>query len=327
MKIFYLGLMLMVCTNCLSADLDADVDSKLEDLTAEAEAEHRAGNNRKAIERLVYAQHLVHREYGVRSERQLPILEQLTPLYREENDFVAAYMTQELAFFLFETHQQTLNPEHVQALNKLGGHYATLGYYDRGYELYRRGIKMVDKNQWDPIHKVGGLKGIASMHLMVGFPMSRGIRALRQAQRILEDSPIARPRDKALIALQLADMYIVIDAPEKGAVQYQIAWNALEEETDFRQTLFDKPQFLFPIQLDTPYLVEPNTDNFVDVEFDINELGRADGYKLDDELTWFQVFEIKRWLKFTRYRPRIIDGIPVNTSALTAEQMFTPPQS
>jgi tetratricopeptide (TPR) repeat protein len=168
-----------------------------------------------------------------------------------------------------------------------------------------------------------------------------GKRAIEQMVAIYSVSPDARPGAAARAKVELADWEQLFDRRRNAADLYRQAYVELKADEKTRtqaEKLFSQPVALPELEfvesdLEQPASVRGATDNeaiepvnYVLVSFDVNRFGDAENIQVlesspEDNADYRA--RVKRSLETTRFRPRLVDGEPVDTQGLTQKFVFT----
>lgn len=168
-----------------------------------------------------------------------------------------------------------------------------------------------------------------------------GKRAIQQMVDIYSLSPDAPSGAAARVKVELADWEQLFDRRRSAADLYRQAYRELAADDATRATadkLFGRPVALPELEFVESDLeqaaslraandeesIEPI--NYVLVSFDVNRFGDAENIQVlesrpEDNAEYRS--QIKRSLETTRFRPRLMDGEPVNTQGLTQKFVFT----
>ncbi|MCW8196132.1 hypothetical protein F6455_15170 [Proteobacteria bacterium 005FR1] len=167
-----------------------------------------------------------------------------------------------------------------------------------------------------------------------------GKRAIEQMVAIYSVSPDATAGAAARAKVELADWEQLFDRRRNAADLYRQAYLELKTDEGTRaqvDKLFSHPVALPELEfvesdLEQPASVRGATDNetieavsYVLVSYDVNRFGDAQNIQVlesssEDDTRRAQV---KRSLETTRFRPRLVDGEPVDTQGLTQKFVFT----
>jgi TonB family protein len=158
-----------------------------------------------------------------------------------------------------------------------------------------------------------------------------GERGLLQAIKALDAHENRSAQTLIDTLLQTGDWFVFKQQFEKGLPYYKRAWETLAAQPDAQQP-GDEP-LGFPVQVyyQTPVLATRNLarppaeveERFVQVEFTVKADGTVkDARVTDSNGTPRQVSQTLDAVETSRYRPKFVDGAPVETTALTFRQQF-----
>jgi len=169
---------------------------------------------------------------------------------------------------------------------------------------------------------------------------SEGLRALERAVAIADSNPDAPPTTVAAVRLQLGDWYQAKQAPERALPNYQQAWKSAVQVTEngrpLSEALFGAPLLLNFSAPDgwNRYAQRPPEEvqrRDVEVEMTVTAQGRVqDARVVADGGDTRLASRGLRAAESGRYRPRLVDGAPVDTPGVRFIQPFyvlraTPP--
>jgi hypothetical protein len=159
---------------------------------------------------------------------------------------------------------------------------------------------------------------------------AEGLRALERAVQIIEDAPDAPPALAAGVRAQLGDWHQARGDTDLALPNYRMAWQLAGTAPDagaLRESLFGAPLLLYYLAPDSwnRYAQRPPDEvtlRHVELELTVGTDGKprdpqppADA---DDRL----VEQTLRAARTARYRPRLVDGEPVDTPGVRFVQAF-----
>ena len=158
-----------------------------------------------------------------------------------------------------------------------------------------------------------------------------GERALLRALKILESDPQHPAHTLQETLLQAGDWYLMKEMLSKALPYYEQA-AALNGKEDPQQAT-SVPALSFPVQVyyPTPSLAVRNLtlptedaiERFVQVEFTVMPDGTVkDARVADADATDRQKSQAVEAIEASRYRPKFVDGKPVETTAMSYRQVF-----
>lgn len=160
---------------------------------------------------------------------------------------------------------------------------------------------------------------------------SEGLRALERATTIVDSAPDAPPASIAAVHVQLGDLYQIRQAPESALPQYQRAWQAATrappvDGRSMQEVLFSSPLLLQYVLPDgwNRYAARPPDEaerRIIEIEGTVDTEGRLkDPTLLSDAGDPKFAQRALRAAETARYRPRFIDGQPVETPGVQFSQ-------
>jgi len=239
---------------------------------ASIHAEH--GEWAPAKELLRRAQHIVHRDDGVYTQRQLPIIDRLTRIDLEQGDPVSADREQRFNLKISEQAYGDDSEELVPVLEKVGDYFSDrgseipvrelsricCGSYDaqilrdrfpdqntefliryrnslfhESYDLYERAIKILeDKYGENDPRLVEPLRTLAWARLMDQRPNKSAEALMERAYNIVAENPATDISDRIKALVGLADLYN-ISYDRKAGERYLEAWQMLMDHPELTQ--------------------------------------------------------------------------------------------
>jgi tetratricopeptide (TPR) repeat protein len=160
---------------------------------------------------------------------------------------------------------------------------------------------------------------------------SEGLRALERATAIVDARPDAPPASIAAVHVQLGDLFQIRQAPDSALPHYQRAWQAatrtpVADGRPMQELLFGEPlllQYLLPDGWDR-YAGRPADEaerRLVEIEATVTPEGRLQDPKLLSDAGDPKFAErALRAAETARYRPRFVDGQPVETHGVRFSQ-------
>jgi tetratricopeptide (TPR) repeat protein len=302
-----------------------------------------------AEESLLRAQNIKHRQHGVYTREQLPVIQQLFQInYRKGN--IKDADTQQ--FFTLRVSEQAYgadSEELIPVLVRLG-HYFTNrgnrapigsdGQYRAERELlfrhardqFERAIKIVETTYGpDDLRLVEPLQGLARMRYIQRVGTRRAEEALERALRVIEANPSTDLPERIRSMVGLADLYN-LTGDERAAPLYLKAWRILDEDDEYQNLkaeYFGTPVRLEPLPR-VYYLsrlpdgvASPDVELFIDAEYTVRANGRVANIELiNKNVPNEQLRLLRSQLYNVQFRPRIVAGEFVDTENLFLHQSF-----
>jgi hypothetical protein len=220
------------------------------------------------------------------------------------------------------------------------------GYYAEERTTYRRAIRIVETSAGknDPL-LVEPLRRLGESFYFVDTTMSAtqqqglittGELYFKRAARIAEKSEELDWRERAKAALALADYYTFVDSQNRSRKGYKDVWDMLADDSEkltLRDEWFRDPQplreDLLPTFAGTPPSGGRPPDDLatgrIVVDYTVSARGRVRNLRTEAfpmEFTDMQRM-VHREIRSRVYRPRLVDGVPVDAEDLRLEHTFT----
>ena len=332
------------------------------------------------------AQHLIHRQKGVYSLDQLPVIDQLTVVKLRNGELVEADQQQDFNLKINEENYGDNSEKLVPVLQKIGAYFASradmiplissgqygetstiplgdqslsMGSYASGMHstqlvpaghgdirqyrqdlfrksmsLYERAIGIIEsKYGEDDIRLVEPLRGLANARILRGATSSSAGGAednLERVVRLVRNDPDTDLPDLVRALVDLGDLY-EITSDGRADETYLEAWNLLDkpEYGDLRNTLFGTPTRVLPARRKTividryPSGAEEGEPLYVDAVYTVRTNGTVSNVDIvDGNVSNEDKRMVRHYLSNMRYRPRLVDGKPVETEGLMTHQSF-----
>ena len=279
-----------------------------------------------------------HVELGLRNEQQMPIRDGLTESYVALGDLDKADFQQEVQTRII---RQEFGGNSEQALTSI---YKLARWYERTNQLeleayqYQAALRLIRENtDKESPAQIDALRNLAQVYQRAYMP-AESMRLLKQSYRLNAEATEPDPLLAADIQVQIGDFY-TLNGRRRDAQRYYIrAWNTLEQFGN-QEALLEE-YFSVPINLadrtlpgvypDNPKTItrfEKNPDTFLDgyvtAQYDIDASGRVRNIRIiESDPAGILDKRIRMMLSRRYYRPRIIDGIPVETKNKLIQHQF-----
>ena len=305
-----------------------------------------------ALDTLRRAQHLTHRKDGVMTIEQEEILDGITEAYLAMGMYEEANMEQILSLRTYEHTFGKDDARIIPAIHKLARFEMRIGQYRYARELYERSLYLMEQNYEDnDIRMLEPLEGIAltrrspyrgvrrlgdpgpgvSQARLLNAHRSQGTRALERSLEIVDSRDDVDTEDRAEALLNLADWKIEGSDPVEAAHLYKRAWDTLiqgGQSLESVQQSFSKPRQLaysppnLPIEGESGRYV--NYDGkFIEIEFTVMSNGGVRHITIVDSNSPVVMHrKMRDAMKNARYRPVLVDGLPVDTPGVRLRQTF-----
>jgi tetratricopeptide (TPR) repeat protein len=299
--------------------------SQLEMLDAMTELKAELGDWEAADEIQEYAFYVQQREYGA-TPALLPGLYRYANWQRRTGAILSARVLYESAVEIIETHY---GPEDIRLVDALHGIATT--YRLERYPVTTR-ARQQDEDRFSISTSRGGMADptLEDSRIVLNR-YGDGEDALARIVHILETHEDTPPRQLAQALLDLADWYLIFDkwndAFETYARTREVLTTAGWDEARMG-TLFGEPTplvFPLPAPPDPPGagsdLVE--VEGWVDLTYDVTDRGRVRSVDVvAARPEGLMDFRTRKAIKAARFRPRFVDGEPVDTEDVQYRHSF-----
>jgi tetratricopeptide (TPR) repeat protein len=292
------------------------------------------------------AAHITEVNEGPHNLDQVEILESIAETYIRMGDTKAARNTLDRIHIINVKHFEEDPVGLLPSLMNRADWQHRAGYYAEERATYRRAIRIVETSAGknDPL-LVEPLRRLGESFYFVDTTMSAtqqqglittGELYFKRAARIAEKSGEMDWRERAKATLALADYYTFIESQNRSRKGYKDVWNMLagdSEKLAARDEWFGDPQPLRQDLLPTFAGTPPSggsppgdlaTGRIV-VDYTISTRGRVRNLRTEAfpmEFTDMQRM-VHREIRSRVYRPRLVDGVPVDAEDLRLEHTFT----
>jgi TonB family protein len=297
-----------------------------------AESLLKVGRPTDAARHVAYLLQLGDRVYGKRDPRQVPILSFAASWYADLGDFITARDIYRHALTIID---EKLGPNDAAAVEPLR---ALAGTFTQELYFSSLGLRtqMIERQPT-------GADGIQPKEINPRFLSSEGEKALERALKILDGQPPSTRDTLVATLLQFGDWFQIKHQPEKALPLYRRAAsvNATLVSAEppppagaTAATTEAEPQPLsFPVRVfyQTPSQATRNTllppdqvdERFVEVSFTVTDEGEvADAKVTESNGTQRQVADALSAIRAARYRPKFVNGEPVETTGMTNREVF-----
>ena len=302
--------------------------------------------SRKALRR---AQHILHREEGVFTLNQLPLVDYLALTNLRAGEPFSADREQLFSVTIVKKEFGDRSESIIPRLIRVGNYFAqramgipistdTDSLNQRAWMLKTSRQMHLDTIEifeelygTDSPKLIAPLRRLAKAKLIASMGRKSAESDLRRALELSSKNEEVDKAEVYAVNVDLGDFYAVTKN-EKSAAQYLLSWKLMQEEDAGKQlakSYFDSPVRLHPPKIShfsldrLPDSAEPGSELFVDLEFGINEAGRVFNAKITDKnIPNDQARAVRQREKNTIYRPRIEEGVFVPVDANQLRQLF-----
>ena len=302
--------------------------------------------SRKALRR---AQHILHREEGVFTLNQLPLVDYLALTNLRAGEPFSADREQLFSVTIVKKEFGDRSESIIPRLIRVGNYFAqramgipistdTDSLNQRAWMLKTSRQMHLDTIEifeelygTDSPKLIAPLRRLAKAKLIASMGRKSAESDLRRALELSSKNEEVDKAEVYAVNVDLGDFYAVTKN-EKSAAQYLLSWKLMQEEDAGKQlakSYFGSPVRLHPPKIShfsldrLPDSAEPGSELFVDLEFGINEAGRVFNAKITDKnIPNDQARAVRQREKNTIYRPRIEEGVFVPVDANQLRQLF-----
>lgn len=279
----------------------------------------QTGKLPEAEKQMLYLQRIGERTYGDRDPRMSPVLCVIGDWYVDTGNFILGRDRYRDALQIVERKLGKKDLAAVEPLRSLGRSYVQeVFFFTHGYQPLR------ERAALDP--EGSELKAVNPKYIS-----SDGEKALERALAIVDSHPDAPPLLLTETLLQLGDWFQLKHQPEKALVHYRRA-ASLVASIDVAAAKSVQP-LSFPVRLYYPVpplamrnrqlAPEQIEEKFVAVQFTVTETGDVQDAKvIEQNGTSRQASEALHAIRAARYRPKFINGEPVDTLGVINREVF-----
>jgi len=271
-----------------------------------------------ASKHMQYLQRIGERTYGERDPRMAPVLCVVGDWYVDTGNFMLGRDRYRDALEIVERKLGKTDPALVDPLRSLARSYVQeIFFMTQGYQALQERAPL-DLQGTEP-------KGINPKYIS-----SDGEKALERALAILEARPDTTPTLLANTLIQLGDWFQLKHQPDKSLAHYRRA--AALVVSDSSPEAAAAP-LSFPVRLYYPLpplamrnrqlAPEQIDEKFVAVQFTVTGAGEVQDAKvIEQNGTTRQASEALQAIRAARYRPKFVNGEPVDTLGVINREVF-----
>lgn len=280
----------------------------------------KTGRVADGAKQMLYLQRVGERAYGERDPRMGPVLCLVGDFYVDTGNFLLGRDKYREAMLLVERKLGKSDLGLVQPLRGIARSYVQEIYFiTQGYQSLENRTQM-DSSSTEP-------KGINPKYIS-----SDGERALQRAIAIIDAHPDAPPAVVSDTLLQLGDWYQVKHQSEKALVYYKRAATLFASaEPAAPETAGMALSFPVRVYYPMPPLAMRNRqlspqqidEKYVSVQFTVTGAGDVQDAKvIEHSGTQRQASEALEAIRASRYRPKFVNGEPVETAGVINREIF-----
>lgn len=269
---------------------------------------------------MLYLQRVGERTYGERDPRMSPLLCVIGDWYVDTGNFSLGRDRFRDATQIVERKLGKNDPALVQPLRSLARSYVQeIYFFSQGFQPLQERT-MLDPSSFEP-------KGINPKYIS-----SDGERSLQRALAILEAHPDTSPALMTDTLIQMGDWYQVKHQPAKALDYYRRA-ATLSASVDSSSPEAAAAPLSFPVRVYYPMpplamrnrqlSPEQIDEKFVSVQFTVTGTGDVEDAKvIEQNGTQRQASEALEAIRAARFRPKFVNGEPVETQGVIAREIF-----
>ncbi len=316
------------------------------------------GRHEDALDQYQRALHLSRVTHGLNSPDQDAIVYREAEVLKTLGSYQAANDREEYAYHVLSRAHGHLDEELLPGIYHLARWYERTSNVFAARALYEHAVQIIDANdKLDTLVAIPALLGIATSYRMERFPpfylseleddessvvagsafrqqvtinnFPAGEAALQRIIRIRQDQ---QPPDRMALArsvLDLADWYTLFDKSRRAEPLYAHAWQLMSEVESFdAASYFADPELLYfpaPGDPSPPPVAQrgERTIGFVEVAFSVTDDGHVRNLDtVASEPDGLMDFRVRKSLRLARYRPMLVDGVPVARESFTYRHEF-----
>ncbi len=275
------------------------------------------GDYDQANDREEYAYHVLTRSHAPTDEDLLPGIYHLARWYEKTSNVFAARALYEQALEIIEANDKQGTLEAVPALRGVAASYRM----ERFPPYYVQDLPQPTTNLVD-----ASVQNESSITVN-NFPA--GEEALQKVVKIHRAQESPDPAEVAEAVLDLADWYTLFGKRDRAQKLYDHAWSLMAEVDSVDVAgYFAEPRLLyFPAPGDpSPPPVEERGEpmtGYVELAFDVTEDGYVRSLQtVASEPPGLMDFRVRKSMRLARYRPVLVDGVPISTEQHTFRHEF-----
>lgn len=289
---------------------------QIEIVYREANTLKSMGAYQEANDREEYAYDILTRAHDPMDEALLPGIYHLARWYERTSNVFAARALYEQAVQIIESNDKLETPDAIRALQGIAKTYRL----ERFPPLY---MQHIDQHESSVVVSGSQRQSMSINNFPAGEAALQRIVRIRQAQQ-----PVNR-MELAGAVLDLADWYTLFDKTERAEALYAHAWELMEQVEGFDVAgHFAEPELLYFPAPDNPSAPPPEkrgerATGYVEVAFDVTDDGYVRGLDtVASQPDGLMDFRVRKSLRIARYRPMLIDGVPVRKDTYTYRHEF-----
>ena len=277
------------------------------------------GRLEEAQKQILYLRRIGEQAYGKRDPRMAPVLCMVGNWYVDTGNFQLGRDRFRDAVALVERKLGKNDPALVEPLRSLGRSYVQEIYFiTQGY------TQLQDRASLD-------FQSVEAKAINPKYLSSDGEKALERALALLDARPDPTPMLLTETLLQLGDWFQVKHQPEKALVYYRRAAGVVASMNSPSPEAAAALSFPVRIYYPLPPLAMRNRqlspeqidEKYVSVEFTVTDTGDVQDAKVIEQSgTSRQASEALEAIRASRFRPKFVNGEPVDTQGVVNREVF-----
>jgi TonB family protein len=277
------------------------------------------GRIEDAQKQILYIQRIGEQAYGRRDPRMSPVLCLIGNWYVDTGNFSLGRDRFREAMGLVERKLGKNDPALVEPLRSLGRSYVQEIYFmTQGF------TPLQDRAPLD-------FQGVEPKAINPKYISSDGEKALERALALLDARPDTTPMVLTETLIQLGDWYQLKHQPEKAVAYYRRAATVVASMSSPSPEAASALSFPVRIYYPLPPLAMRNRqlapeqidEKFVSVEFTVTGMGDVQDAKVVEQNgTSRQASEALQAIRASRFRPKFVNGEPVDTQGVVNKEVF-----
>jgi tetratricopeptide (TPR) repeat protein len=290
---------------------------------------HDSGQYSNAISAYNEARTVSRRVDGLLNQNQMVMLDRMTASFERLDQHEEAHKRQLEVLALAERNYDPADPEMLEAIYRYAAWLRSANRYPEEREQYFRVERVIREHHGDDsLLHVRPLRERAISFRVQGNAAPQGIGGLRDALAMLEAQPEPDPLMLAEVLRDIGDWDVAFGRVGTDGADYLRSWRALGEVpngAELREDWYESNAFAFNAPWNRRNLSnDPEAPRgHVLVRFDVDQYGRSHNVVVvSSEPPGLKDDAIARYIRESRFRPRIVDGQIVYTSNKALDVIF-----
>jgi len=279
----------------------------------------RAGRIEEAEKQILYLQRIGEQAYGKRDPRMAPVLCMIGNWYVDTGNFQLGRDRFREAMALVERKLGKNDAALVEPLRSLGRSYVQeIFWVTQGF------TSLAERAPLD-------FQGVEPKAINPKYISTDGEKALERALALLDARPDTTPMQLTETLLQLGDWHQLKHQPDKALVYYRRAAGVVATMSEPSPEATAALSFPVRIYYPLPPLAMRNRslaseqidEKYVSVEFTVTDMGDVQDAKvIEQNGTSRQASEALEAIRASRFRPKFVNGEPVDTQGVVNREVF-----